>query len=75
VLVHLKSMPVQQERELSAFEFSLVIQPEQNHKPILPVHPGMVCPQCQEGRLEYNGLLELVCNECGFSSNGDCGCT
>jgi uncharacterized protein (DUF983 family) len=27
--------------------------------------PGQKCPQCQQGKLDYDGLLNLVCPQCG----------
>jgi len=27
--------------------------------------PGQKCPQCQKGKLDYNGMLNLVCPQCG----------
>jgi hypothetical protein len=31
---------------------------------------GDVCPACHAGILDYNGLLELVCPECGYTQSG-----
>lgn len=28
---------------------------------------GEICPQCHQGRLDYNGLMELVCPVCKFT--------
>lgn len=28
--------------------------------------PGDICPQCGQGKLDYNGLLELECPRCGY---------
>jgi uncharacterized protein (DUF983 family) len=33
---------------------------------------GDLCPQCQAGRLDYDGLLNLTCPNCGFSPGGGC---
>jgi uncharacterized protein (DUF983 family) len=27
---------------------------------------GDPCPQCGQGKLDYNGLLELECPRCGY---------
>ena len=35
---------------------------------------GFSCPRCGRGRLEYNGMIELECPECGFTLGGG-GCT
>lgn len=32
--------------------------------------PGELCPQCREGRLDYDGLLNLVCPKCGYALGG-----
>jgi len=29
-----------------------------------------VCPACQKGRLDYDGLLNLACAACGYSLSG-----
>lgn len=31
-----------------------------------PPEWGDVCPACEKGKLDYNGLLELECPICGF---------
>ena len=31
---------------------------------------GDLCPQCQEGRLDYDGLLNLACPKCGYALGG-----
>ncbi len=31
-----------------------------------PPRWGEVCPQCGKGELDWNGLLELECPECGY---------
>jgi uncharacterized protein (DUF983 family) len=31
---------------------------------------GDTCPRCQEGRLDYDGLLKLVCPKCGYAVQG-----
>ncbi len=40
-----------------------------------PLRLGAECPECGEGRLDYNGLLQLECPECGFVSAEGAGCT
>jgi len=32
--------------------------------------PGMICPRCHQTKLEYNGLLNLVCPKCGLTEAG-----
>lgn len=65
-----------EEKELSSLE-KLLLGIEQ---PILtncapPLHKGSVCPQCGEGILDYNGLLQLECPICGFVNGESGGCT
>lgn len=31
---------------------------------------GDLCPQCHVGRLDYDGLLNLTCPDCGYSPGG-----
>jgi hypothetical protein len=31
---------------------------------------GDVCPRCGRGVLDYDGLLNLACPECGYSISG-----
>jgi uncharacterized protein (DUF983 family) len=63
------------EKALSALE-RLLLQaepPAQLANP--PLRCGEVCPQCGEGKLDYNGLLQLECPKCGFVSSEGGGCT
>jgi hypothetical protein len=34
--------------------------------------PGEICPTCNVGVLEYDGMLNLVCTECNYVSAGVC---
>jgi len=34
------------------------------------LRPEMVCPRCKEGKIEYNGMLNLVCPNCGLTEAG-----
>jgi uncharacterized protein (DUF983 family) len=36
---------------------------------------GALCPHCKTGKLDYNGLLELARDKCGFALGGGAGCT
>lgn len=40
-----------------------------------PLRKHSVCPQCGEGKLDYNGLLQLECPVCGFVNAEGGGCT
>lgn len=31
---------------------------------------GDLCPKCKIGHLDYDGLLNLSCHECGFALGG-----
>ena len=39
-------------------------------KPAQRLRAGMVCPRCHQARIEYNGLLNLVCPKCGLTEVG-----
>ncbi|MFN8434419.1 MAG: hypothetical protein U0V18_10375 [Anaerolineales bacterium] len=40
-----------------------------------PLRKGSVCPNCNEGQLDYNGMLQLECPSCGFVNGEGGGCT
>ena len=31
---------------------------------------GLTCPLCQIGSFDYDGMLNLVCSNCGYTSGG-----
>lgn len=31
---------------------------------------GSTCPICRKGLFEYDGMLNLVCSNCGYTSGG-----
>ncbi len=31
---------------------------------------GVVCPKCRKGTFDYDGMLNLVCSNCGYTSGG-----
>jgi len=35
-------------------------------------HAGDVCPRCEAGILDFDGLLNLSCPACGYSAEGGC---
>jgi len=39
------------------------------------VRRGSTCPQCAQGRLDYNGVLDLECPACGYTASDGAGCT
>jgi len=38
--------------------------------PIKELRSGDVCPKCVSTKLDYNALLVLACEECGFRVEG-----
>ena len=44
-------------------------------QPIKPLQVGDLCPKCQVGRLDYDGVLNLACDKCGYALSGGAGCT
>lgn len=44
-------------------------------QPIKTPQVGDPCPKCQAGRLDYDGVLNLACDRCGYALNGGAGCT
>ncbi len=34
------------------------------------IRAGSTCPKCGQTQLEYNGLLNLACKNCGYSLGG-----
>jgi ribosomal protein L37AE/L43A len=47
-------------KELSGGEDKVQVEPR----------PGDVCPECKEGTLDYDGMLNLSCDRCGYSIAG-----
>lgn len=35
-----------------------------------PLKPGSICPKCGQGKLDYDGMLNLACPLCGFVDSG-----
>ena len=73
--VHLNSVTAEADKHLSAFELSLLDDPAQKFEPAVILRKGDLCPQCGEGKVDYNGMLDLECPKCGFISGGGGGCT
>jgi len=34
------------------------------------LRPGQICPHCNVERLDYDGMLNLVCPRCGLAMGG-----
>jgi len=67
---------MKKEKELSSFEKILLgLEPPKTLDVIAPLRKGVLCPQCGEGHLDYNGLLQLECPSCGFVNGEGGGCT
>jgi uncharacterized protein (DUF983 family) len=60
----------------SSFELLLlgVGQPAEMES-VAPLRKGDLCPKCENGYLDYNGLLQLECPVCGFVNGDSGGCT
>jgi uncharacterized protein (DUF983 family) len=48
------------------------LQPVVEHVTVLR---RSLCPQCGDGKLDYNGLLDLECDHCGYSLTEGAGCS
>jgi uncharacterized protein (DUF983 family) len=48
---------------------SLPRPPRPDRSAPAPLHLGDRCPSCGQGRLDYNGLLDLECPLCRFVAN------
>lgn len=58
----------QAQPQRSAFELYLDrdLQREQLPQRSQDLKPKDLCPHCQQGQLDYDGLLNLCCDQCGF---------
>lgn len=59
-----------QSKDLPAALLSFDLEGLQVHPEVQALHRGASCPQCQVGRLDYDGLLNLVCPRCGYTAGG-----
>lgn len=59
-------------RHLSAFETSLNLkfQADAPKKEAAIPKAGDPCPQCQSVKIDYDGLLNLSCPDCGYTLAG-----
>ncbi|QRN84180.1 hypothetical protein JR338_05420 [Chloroflexota bacterium] len=38
----------------------------------ISLQAGMICPRCGQAVIDYDGLLQLVCPNCGLKEVGAC---
>ena len=71
--VHLNN--VTDQTAVSSYELLLqgMLQPVRESK--APLRAGSICPDCGQGKLDYNGLLALECPQCGYTNGESGGCT
>lgn len=50
--------------------FSDGVRQEQGNLPAGKLRAGDLCPQCKQKRLDYDGLLNLSCPNCGYAVGG-----
>ncbi|MBN1536694.1 MAG: hypothetical protein JW908_08185 [Anaerolineales bacterium] len=41
---------------------------ELKQETIILLRRGDLCPQCGQGRMDYDGLLNLSCPQCGYTN-------
>lgn len=67
---------MKKEKKLSSFEKILLgLEVPDIPEVSEPLRKGSTCPQCGEGKLDYNGMLQLECPACGFINGEAGGCT
>jgi len=59
----------------SSLELLLMGLNQPERRKTTPLRSGALCPQCGQGQLDYNGLLQLECPLCGFVNAEGGGCT
>ena len=67
---------MKKEKNLSSFEKILLgLEMPDIPKVDVSLRKGSPCPQCGEGILDYNGMIQLECPACGFVNGEGGGCT
>lgn len=67
---------MKKEKNLSSFE-KLLLGLEVPELPQIDasLRKGSPCPQCGDGKLDYNGMVQLECSACGYVNGEAGGCT
>jgi len=56
---------------LNSMEESISVAPADKDKPVFHIQrSGDMCPSCRQGRLEYDGRLNLACPNCAYAVGG-----
>jgi hypothetical protein len=68
----MKNEAVKRASPAADLEFNLesLQTPHTEHKPTRRLRAGDLCPKCQSERLDYDGLLNLACPQCGYALSG-----
>lgn len=60
-------------RRITSTPFVLSQQPEASlPRPVRLPRSGDVCPACGAAKLDYDGMLNLVCTRCGYIAGSGC---
>jgi NADH pyrophosphatase NudC (nudix superfamily) len=51
-------------------EASCVQNNDQGRNIGFEIKAGRICPKCQQEKLDYNGLLQIICPNCGVIDAG-----
>ena len=61
-----KVIKKESKRELPA----ICLIPQNSSEKSPPIELNSICPSCEQGKMEYNGLLNLECPICHFEYGG-----
>jgi hypothetical protein len=71
---NVSSLKEQDQRKVWQNQAGPSLQLEAPAETVLPDHgelrAGDLCPRCGKAHLDYDGLLNLACPECGYSLGG-----
>jgi len=65
-----KAIGENKKKEKSDRKVSLILNEISNADPAVGYQAGMMCPKCKNAVLDYDGLLNLVCPNCGVLQGG-----